>query len=271
MTDVHVDKEFSALCPPLTSEERSLLEQQIKADGCREALIVWRENGKRLLLDGHNRLDICNGHSVQFRVLEKRFDSREDARNFVIANQLGRRNLTDDQKSYLRGKRYVAEKKDAGRPQQERGKNYHIKPERTGERMAVEYGVSEKTIRSDAKFANAVDAVAANAGEQTRRDILSGDLRVSKQDVVRLAELPASEQKAAIKGGVERIRKATGKGRKQTPRFDDEAYLVPCDQLDSWIERRFTKAGGAEARDDAQKLLGQLKRSIEQWRKHKPL
>ena len=36
--------------------------------------------------------------------------------NFVIDHQLGRRNLSDIEKSYLRGKRYLTEKKAAHRP-----------------------------------------------------------------------------------------------------------------------------------------------------------
>ena len=43
---------------------------------------------------------------------------RAAAVEWIIANQLGRRNLTPEQKSYLRGKRYQLEKKNRA-PQKE--------------------------------------------------------------------------------------------------------------------------------------------------------
>jgi hypothetical protein len=38
-----IDKEFQSLIPPLASEERQQLEQNIKEDGCRDPLVVWRQ------------------------------------------------------------------------------------------------------------------------------------------------------------------------------------------------------------------------------------
>lgn len=52
-----VDLEFSAMIPPLRSDERLLLEENLLRDGCRDALVVWAE--ENILLDGHNRLEIC--------------------------------------------------------------------------------------------------------------------------------------------------------------------------------------------------------------------
>lgn len=270
-TEVHIDKEFSALCPPLTMEELNYLESSLERDGCRDPLCTWQENGKPLLLDGHNRYAYCKRNKAEFKTRTLKFASREEARNWVIANQLGRRNLTEDQKSYLRGKRYIAERKPLGGHPKPENLNPQNADSRTSVRLGQEYGVNHTTIERDAKFAAAVDTIAANAGEKARREILSGELQVTKQDVVKLAELPPSQQKVVVSGGREKIRKATASKRKQAPRFDDEAFLPLCEQLEAWLTRRFDKAGGAEARDECAKLLGQFKRSVEQWQKHKPL
>jgi hypothetical protein len=86
-----VDAEFHALVPPLTSQERKQLEENLRADGCRDPLVIW--NG--ILLDGHNRLEICQAHSIPFRTVEHPCADREEAQTWIIYNQLGRRNLTD--------------------------------------------------------------------------------------------------------------------------------------------------------------------------------
>ena len=52
-----VDAEFMALIPPLTADEKALLEESLVREGCRDALVVWK--AKNILLDGHTRLDIC--------------------------------------------------------------------------------------------------------------------------------------------------------------------------------------------------------------------
>ena len=88
---ITIDKEFQSLIPPLTAEEYAGLEQSIIAEGCRDALVTW--NGT--LIDGHNRYEICQKHGIPFRTQEKHFDSREDAKVWIIDNQLSRRNLSE--------------------------------------------------------------------------------------------------------------------------------------------------------------------------------
>ncbi len=85
-----IDPEFKALIPPLLQEERSGLESMIVAEGCRDALITW--NG--VLIDGHNRYEICHNHGIPFRTEEKEFGSRDDVKIWIIQNQFSRRNLS---------------------------------------------------------------------------------------------------------------------------------------------------------------------------------
>ena len=47
-----IDPEFQAAIPPLSEAELSILTESLKAEGCRESLIVW--NG--LLIDGHKSM-----------------------------------------------------------------------------------------------------------------------------------------------------------------------------------------------------------------------
>lgn len=88
---ITIDSEFQSLIPALSAEEYGQLEENILHDGIRDALIVW----DGILLDGHNRYEIAQKHNLPYEVQEMNFDSREDAKIWVIKNQLGRRNLLD--------------------------------------------------------------------------------------------------------------------------------------------------------------------------------
>ena len=85
-----VDSEFQSLVPPLTLAEFSQLEASIVAEGCRDALVVWRG----VVLDGHNRYDICMRHEIPFETTELELPDRDAAKIWIIRNQFGRRNLS---------------------------------------------------------------------------------------------------------------------------------------------------------------------------------
>jgi len=102
-----IDKEFKNLISPLSKDEYEQLKNNIIQEGCRDALICW--NGT--IVDGHNRYEICREHNIEFRVEEKSFSSKGQVLDWIINNQLGRRNINDSQKAYLRGLQYEREKK----------------------------------------------------------------------------------------------------------------------------------------------------------------
>lgn len=94
---IRVDKELQALIPPLSIEEKSQLEANLKAEGCREPIIVW----DGVIIDGHNRYEICTRLNLDFKISERTFESRDAAKVWMIDNQKGRRNLTDGWKYEL--------------------------------------------------------------------------------------------------------------------------------------------------------------------------
>jgi len=86
-----IDGCFKRLIPPLSEDELQQLEQNILAEGCRDAIIVW----KGRIADGYNRYAICKKHNIPFQVKVLRLTSRGAVTLWIIDNQLGRRNLTD--------------------------------------------------------------------------------------------------------------------------------------------------------------------------------
>jgi hypothetical protein len=85
-----IDPEFKALIPALTADELAQLEANILESRHVDAIVVW----KGIVVDGHNRLDICQRHRLDYEVREVSFDGRDEALTWIIRNQFGRRNLT---------------------------------------------------------------------------------------------------------------------------------------------------------------------------------
>lgn len=103
-----IDKEFKELIPPLTKDERQGLEESILNEGCRDPLIVWGD----IIVDGHNRYEICIQHNIPYKTIEREFDTRDDVIIWIIKNQFGRRNLPAYERARLalRLKPVLAEK-----------------------------------------------------------------------------------------------------------------------------------------------------------------
>src|ERR1017187_4113334 len=92
-----IDPEFQSLIAPLKPEERRQLESNLLAEGCRDPLVTWRGT----LLDGHNRLEICVRLHIPYRTSAIELPNREAALLWIESNQLGRRNLTPDQRAAI--------------------------------------------------------------------------------------------------------------------------------------------------------------------------
>lgn len=95
--DIIINDELKTLLPPLSRDEYSTLEESLISDGCRTSLITW--NG--ILVDGHNRYEICTRMGIKFYTEELSANSIDEVKIWIIDNQKGRRNLTDGWKFEL--------------------------------------------------------------------------------------------------------------------------------------------------------------------------
>jgi hypothetical protein len=188
MTRPVIDEEIAALLPPLTPEEYAELEMKVSVEGFRDRLVVWKETG--ILLDGHNRLRICDKYGIAYAIDELSFPDRGRAIQWLIDNQLGRRNLTDERRAYYRGKEYLNKKQQHVCQTVSGGQNVHP-GQRVAAALAEKHGVNEKTIRRDAAFAEAVDRI-GEADPAQKEAILSGTSGQTKQDVIESATSPAA-------------------------------------------------------------------------------
>jgi hypothetical protein len=192
--NIIIINELRDLIPPLNEEEYTQLEANILKNGCRDALSIWEttrgvitnnaENSGEsvyVLIDGHNRFDICKKNNVTFNVQLLSFAGLQEVKDYMIDLQLGRRNLRPEQISYFRGLRFLNEKNEKGKYDRE---NHKVQNEPyaqsegidTAEKLAIEYNVGRSTIKRDAEYAKGISKLE----KAFRDDILSGKQKVAK-------------------------------------------------------------------------------------------
>lgn len=126
------------------------------------------------------------------------FESREEVLAWICKNQLGRRNLTPEQKLFLIGKQYEAERAEHGctRDDVQRTNGQFSRSSQNGnsgesiktcERIAKENGVSKNTVLRASKYMKGVE-IAEELIPGLKQSILSGQTKVSKADMHRLAK-----------------------------------------------------------------------------------
>lgn len=194
--DLVLDPELESHVRPLTPEERKGLEEAIKTAGkVRDPIIVW--NGQRIVVDGHNRLRIARGCGATFTVEEMKFPDRNSVKEWMIQNQLAKRNLSPELMKYYRGHMYRSQTRQGKRNDLEGGQN--AQKSTTAQQLAERYKVDEKTIRPDADLARVVDTLAELHGPEVRAKILSRAVKVTQAQLDQIAKEPPSEQVPLIK------------------------------------------------------------------------
>ena len=193
MINLKIDPEFQNQIPPLTDDEYKQLEENILKEGkLLSPLIVWGNT----LVDGHNRYAILQKHpEIYFSTMPLRFENREEAIAWICRNQLGRRNLSPEQKRYLLGKQYEAEKKAA---KIFRGNQYtlakksggthddnHHSGKKTCDRIAEENGVSRASVLRASHYTRGID-IADNLSPGIKQKVFSGEVKFTNEEMSKL-------------------------------------------------------------------------------------
>jgi hypothetical protein len=206
---ITIDREFKNLIPAIVDEERKQLEANIvEFGGARDPLVVWRDGDRDILIDGHNRYEICTRLDLPYEVESMEFASREEAADWIDRNQLGRRNLSKQDYKLLLGRRYNRAKKAPHRPENNVEKVTTL-PQRTAEKLAKEHGVTEKTVRN----AGAFQAAAAKLGIE--KEIAAGKVKATEAAVVNAAKaLPKQPTREQVEAARDEVAKP--KARRQS-------------------------------------------------------
>jgi phosphopantetheine adenylyltransferase len=194
-----IDQEFKNLIPPLTHEERSLLEKNIVKEGCRDPIVIW----DNIIIDGHNRYDICTLHDLEFKTAEVELSNRNEAVNWIIDNQLGKRNVPEQIKKYLNGMRKHEHIQPIGgdRKSQQFKEKSEVQNEpligiKTVPKLAEKLKISESTVKRSGDFAEAINKIAESSGK-TAMEILT-TTKVTQEDAKKIATLEPEVQKEIV-------------------------------------------------------------------------
>ena len=201
-----IDSEFQSQIPALTDEEFQQLEDNILSEGeVLSPLIVWGN----ILVDGHNRYKILQQHPeipYTTRSISCTCETREDVLAWICKHQLGRRNLTPEQKKFLIGKQAEAEKQiksfhgnqytlasESGLVQNEPDRTKHG----SRSKVAAEHGTSESYVYRAEQFAKGVEA-AEEAVPGAQKEILSGKIRATDREISSIAKVPKEKRPEVV-------------------------------------------------------------------------
>jgi hypothetical protein len=202
-----IREEFKALIPPLASDELEQLEANILKDGVRDPLIIWPMGESFILVDGHNRFSVCQKHGIEFPFKQVDFKDDEEVRDWMIRNQLGRRNLSPEQQSYLRGLRYNREKSQGKRSDLTLDHN-DPKSDSTSTAavLAKEYNVSEATIKRDGEYATGLEVIGLE-NPKLKDEVLRGHSKLKKKDIRSLVtkSKPLFKSKSEVKDSKDQV------------------------------------------------------------------
>lgn len=223
MKQLTIDAEFRDKIPPLSQDEFLKLEENILADGeVREPLVVWHNT----IIDGHHRWAIIQKHpDIPYKVKPMDFPDKWAAIVWMCRNQLGRRNLTDEQRTYLIGKRLEAEKMAVGNHAERGDDGKYLKRQngalggKTSVRIAKELGVGQKTVERAGDFAKSLDE-ADTISPGIREAVLSGEVKAPKNLVSEIRNVPEEHRQQvveAIKQGDTDTAKAIIRSSKPKP------------------------------------------------------
>ena len=263
MINLKIDPEFQSQIPPLTDDEFKQLEENILKEGkLISPLIVWNNT----LVDGHNRYAILQKHpEIYFSTMPLPFESREEVLAWICKNQLGRRNLTPEQKKFLIGKQYSVEHRKPGgngnnqytattqEAVQEELCQIDTIPPTSAEasirkQIAERNNVSESYVARSEKFMRGVQ-IMEQMVPGMQEQILSGQFKVRDADMHRLAradfpnrkqivheilhpeDRPAPQKQiyginySALEAAVRRIQQDVDFLMKYLPKVPDDAYV----------------------------------------------
>lgn len=169
---------------PLKPEELANLEASIRQYGVREPLCLWDRDGELILVDGHNRYAVATRNGLRFPTTTLEFKDLEEVLDWVDKNQIGRRNLTDEERAVTLGRIYqrkLDEKRAAGRASsvEKETEGAKVAGERMSDTVASEWNIGSATVKRASNFAEAVAALkdVGENGVKASRLVLQGAIK----------------------------------------------------------------------------------------------
>lgn len=184
--EIIIDEEIKNRLWKLNETESENLKQSLIKEGCRDALILWNN----ILIDGHNRFEICKEYNIEFTTINKSFNNKIEVLKWIDTNQLSRRNLTDEQRTILFGRLSKINKQEGFK-----GNQYtEVQDKMSRTKIADELGVNVKTLQRAEKYVDAIDELKININSSIIDNVLAGKTSFTKENIINISKLEPEKQ-----------------------------------------------------------------------------
>ena len=221
--------ELAELLPPLSGEQLAALEKDILQNGCYAPIIV---NEDLVVVDGHNRQQICTRHGLPYKMAVFAFDDLLEAKQWALDTQKGRRNLDKWELGKIALKlRPEIEARAKANQQTYHGNQYesgpsatlpevHSAPVDTRKELAASVGLGERTMGKVMQIDEHAPAAVKEALDKKELSINQG-YQITRQ----IQDLPEDEQGQAALELVE-LEKAKKEIREKDAEIDRQSKIA---------------------------------------------
>jgi ParB-like chromosome segregation protein Spo0J len=175
---IHIAEPFSEIFP-VDNKTLRAIQENITHYGFDEAepLIVWKRNGKLVCVDGHTRYMAAQALGLpQVPVIEKSFNTDDEAVEYAIHRQRDRRNLSDAE--LWKCMQWMDKRKERGGDQGRDGGKFQPKASneangKSAEKTAETLGISRAKVEK-------ARTVMDHGDEETIQAIEQGEMSINK-------------------------------------------------------------------------------------------
>ena len=267
--------DLAELLPPLSGEQLAALEKDILQNGCYAPIIV---NEDLVIVDGHNRQQICTRHSLPYKMAVFAFDDLLEAKQWALDTQKGRRNLDKWELGKIALKlRPEIEARAKANQQAYHGNQYesgpsatlpevHSAPVDTRKELAASVGLGERTMgkvmqideHAPAAVKEALDKkeLSVNQGYQITRQVQDLPEDEQGQAALELVELEKAKKEIREKDAeIDRQSKIAGVFCKA---YEKAVLLTPTEEnVRIWVKcTRMTKEEMEDTIQESRELAG---------------
>ena len=221
--------DLAELLPPLSGEQSAALEKDLLQNGCYSPIIV---NEDLVVVDGHNRQQICTRHDLPYKMAVFAFDDLLEAKQWALDTQKGRRNLDKWELGKIALKlRPEIEARAKANQQAYHGNQYesgpsatlpevHSAPVDTRKELAASVGLGERTMGKVMQIDEHAPAAVKEALDKKELSVNQG-YQITRQ----VQDLPEDEQGQAALDLVE-LEKAKKEIREKDAEIDRQSKIA---------------------------------------------
>ena len=187
---------FLDLVQPMDEEELKTLKNNILKYGCNEPIYTWHD----MVVYHYEQYCICHSQHMSFLRVELDFDKEEQVVDWICKKELQRKDLTNERKKYLIGKRYSTLVSLGGETETpslllDDNDNSSFKSMckyKIAEEIGNEYAICHATVLKYTMFMKSLESIWTKDKIVAKR-ILASDLKLSHETLIELSRLPKEE------------------------------------------------------------------------------